>query len=704
MKYSFTTFNTVSISKESTPILENITVSVRVNAENEVRYPLALSETSAGSLEFTDDAHGIRVKLTLEEKNGAAVLRAEADYVSGALNFRYGAHFHPEEAICISFSKVSDARRFTANWLCTEFWCRCAFANDPSGLPKEKIQGLLWERNDGRYVYALPVCDSIFKSNMRAGINGGLDLYIWSNDARNSANTVACVIDTGDDPYALIPIATEKTLKALGKKGGLRTARRYPQILEYLGWCSWDAFHMDVTHKGLTDKAKEFADKDIPVRWFIIDDMWGNVPSINRSTMHSRELKSFEADPVRFPYGLKAVITELKEGYGVDTGMWHPTTGYWNGIDPDGEIAKEHPELLVYTPNGKKVHSPELTKAFEYYNIQHSFYRDCGARFVKVDNQGFVRCHYKYMTSIGEAAQALHTAIEASVGANFDGEMINCMCMPSENFWNRPVSSVCRFSDDFQPENRKWFIKHILQCSYNSVFQGCVYYGDWDMWWSDDAQAKKNAVLRAMSGGPVYMSDELGRSVKETIMPIVLNDGRIIRLDTPAVPSPDCLMSDPETSGRVFKLTNRIGDYGVCAAFNLDKDEKTVSTTVTKADMGLEGGYVVYDWFAKKIVKPDISLKLKNYDDFRLYIYVPIKKGRAFIGLTEKYMSPKTLTQITPDVYKLAQGGKLGIYSRSPLRYIKADSKKLPVTKVGVCLYEAMVPDPENGSITVSFN
>ena len=35
------------------------------------------------------------------------------------------------------------------------------------------------------------------------------------------------------------------------------------------------------------------------------------------------------------------------------------------------------------------------------------------------------------------------------------------------------------------------------------------------MWWSDDGQATKNAVLRAMSGGPVYMSDKLGRSVGE---------------------------------------------------------------------------------------------------------------------------------------------------------------------------------------------
>ena len=232
---------------------------------------------------------------------------------------------------------------------------------------------------------------------------------------------------------------------------------------------------IQITRSMLSEKAKEFRDKDIPVRWFILDDMWGDVPSINRQTMHSRELYRFEADGKRFEKGLKGVIKELRDVYGIETGIWHPTTGYWNGIDPAGEIAQNHKDLLVYSAAGKLVHSPETAKAFEYYNIQHSFYRECGATFVKVDNQGFLRTNYKNIMPIGKAAENVHKAIEASVGANFDMEMINCMCMPSECFWNRPTSSVCRFSGDFQPMDRQWFIRHILQGGYYSLFQGCVY-------------------------------------------------------------------------------------------------------------------------------------------------------------------------------------------------------------------------------------
>lgn len=48
--------------------------------------------------------------------------------------------------------------------------------------------------------------------------------------------------------------------------------------------------------------------------------------------------------------------------------------------------------------------------------------------------------------------------------------------------WNRSTSPVSRCSDDFLPEDKAWFTKHILQCSYNCLIQGQFYYCDWNMW------------------------------------------------------------------------------------------------------------------------------------------------------------------------------------------------------------------------------
>ncbi len=651
---------------------------------------------------FENGKSGFKAALRLENSGDSLVLRISGSYEPMNLppEQRYAAHFSPDCAIAVDIARVPGVQTFVANYQRCEFWCRTKISPQADILP-DRIQGLLMSCGEG-FMYAVPPCDSIYRANLKGNPDGALTLYVRSNDLRNECkNTVALVMSAGKDPYVLVPKVTDTALRIMGKKGGLRNKRRYPDIFEYLGWCSWDAFHMDVTHDDMIKKAKELRDKEIPVRWFIFDDMWGDVPAINRATMHSRELRSFEADPVRFPKGLKACVRELKNDYDIISGIWHPTTGYWNGIEPGSELAKKHKDDLVRTLNNKLVHNPELLPAFNYYNAQHSFYRDCGAEFVKVDNQGFINQHYKNIMSIGEAASNLHTAVEASVGANFDGAMINCMCMPSENFWNRPTSSVCRFSGDFQPEDRQWFVKHLLQCSYNSLFQGCLYYGDWDMWWSDDAQAKKNAVLRAMSGGPVYMSDELNRSVKETIMPIVYSDGRIIRLNYLALPAPECLTEDAQTSGKPFKVFNRVDDYGVLAVFNLDCKERPVSGVIKPGDMELYSGeYVCYDWFAGKIVRPEFNLKLKDYDDFRLYIYVPASDGRAFIGLTDKYMSPATLTYIAPGCYRLREGGKLGIYSKKPIKTIKVDGERVPVAHVGNCLYSVEL---EGNDIVVSW-
>ena len=222
MKYSFKYDGALSILKDGKPVFEGVGVSTRVNAEQETRYSLDYVSCDDTTATFENAERGFDVTLTLTEQLGAMVLRCKATYVSGKLEYRYGAHFYNEDAISINFAKVSDAECFTANWLGCEYWCRTAFASKPEDLPKEKIQGLLCKKTDGEIFYALPVCDKVYKSLMRAGINGGLDLYMWSNDNRNSCDTIACVIDFGDNSYDLVPATTKKAFTILGKKNNMR--------------------------------------------------------------------------------------------------------------------------------------------------------------------------------------------------------------------------------------------------------------------------------------------------------------------------------------------------------------------------------------------------------------------------------------------------------------------------------------------------
>ena len=652
---------------EKFDIFRNITAFAELDDGN--RYSLELKNATDSELEFADEVLGIYLKSTIENINACKVLKYFSEFKPKNLGETMGRnHYNYECAVGLHIENIENVSRFVATYNKSEFWVH-PFFGEFSKLPAF-TQTILAQREDD-FQFFTTVCDKEFVSTIK-GFENGFDIYVWNNCLPNYVDTIALVWGEGKDAYALPYEVNKSTFSILGKEPLMRTNKKYPEVFEYLGWCSWDAFHMEVTHDDLIKKAEEFKEKQIPVRWAILDDMWGDVPNNNIPTMHSRELDSFEAAPDRFPKGLKGIVTELKEKYDLMVGLWHPATGYWHGINPNSSLAKEYADFLYWSTNNQLIPRYEREKIAEYYDRQHGFYKDCGIDFMKVDYQSHFRWYEKMAMPIGKAADNFHNAVELANEKYFGGQLINCMGMATENFWNRKTA-VCRFSGDFMPENRKWFSGHIMQCSYNSVVQGSVYYGDWDMWWTDDTQAIKNSVIKAMSGGPIYVSDTMDRSVKKVIMPTVYNDGRIIRLQNPAQPSPDCLFLDARESGKAFKLFNTHNENGILAVFNIDKDEKVVTTTISAKDMRIDESkeYCVYDWFNKKAFKLNGSdgfdLKLKNYDDFRLYLFVPIVDGKVVVGLKDKYMSVATFEKLENGEIKAFEEGEILILNADEL-------------------------------------
>lgn len=271
--------------------------------------------------------------------------------------------------------------------------------------------------------------------------------------------------------------------------------------------------------------------------------------------------------------------------------------------------------------------------------------------------------------------------------------------MAIENQWNRPTSAINRCSGDFQPENREWFITHILQCVYSSMFQGEFYYNDFDMWWTDDGQAGKNSLLRAISGGPIYVSDKIGRSNKHILDPLAFDDGRILRCDRPARPTLDSLFNDPQTTKVPLKIFNTCkgGKYGVLAAYNLDKKNKPVRGTISPDDIiGLEGEeFAVYEYNTKKVrfLKrgESFNFMLKDHDDYRHYIISPIdENGIAMLGRIDKFMSPCAVTDKFMTTYNVYEGGKIAFVNRGKRAYKAiSESGSYKIERTGsLCTFE----------------
>ncbi len=664
-------------------ILKNIVPTVCLQSGKKA--VLKQYDETENAVFFKNDREDITLCLRTEKDGDVYGIFADCTVKEAEFTFDNIDYLNSECALELFVPQGGANVEYSAVYLHSEFWCEPSFGTDFKDIPGDTQA--LTVKNGDMFTYILPVCSEQYKCTMK-GDTGGFkfQMYSWCVGL-NRCNGLAFVIGEGENPYEISKACTKTALDLLGTGGDIRENKRYPEVFEYLGWCSWDAMHISVNKDGLCEKFDEFKEKSIPVKWGIIDCIWEHIDGLNakkcstfkeiESTMQVTKLYDFEADYERFPGGLKNTIDLLHEKYGIKVGMWHPTTGSWKGIDPCGVVAKEFSQYLTKTGDGRIVHSFELEKAFGFYNAYHSFLKHSGADFVKIDNQSFIRGYFKGRAPVGEIAKNIQTALEASAGAYFDNKTINCMGMAQENMFNRRSSNISRASDDFQPENREWFIHHIMQCSYNSFMQGNFLWCDWDMWWTGDTQALKNSVLRAISGGPIYISDPIGKSRKDIIEPLVFSDGRILRCDSPAVPTSDCLTVNPKTSGNAFKLWSKCGDGMMLAAFNLSEDEKSAVTGSISFDNFYETDadkVLVYEYFSKeaKIISKNekIDFSLENRDDIRLFAVVPVKNGFAYLGNKGKYSMMKSIIHRTENSLTLYEGGEFMFYCENPVDYV----------------------------------
>ena len=599
--------------------------------------------------------------------------------------------FDPDSAILL-YTDLADAP-YLAIENHSPFWCRPVWGNTLASLP-ERVQELLIREEDG-YRAILPLCGDNFKTVI-CGTESGMAFRMYANaPVTECKNQPAFLTMCGEHPLSL--------LKEIAKAAGdylhipMRKDRPVADVFNTFGWCSWDAMQIRVSHRGMLEKAEEFREKNVPVQFAIFDDMWADVPALNEipsdasfgemvSRMHKSKLRRFEGDPVRFPSGMKAAIDDLRRAGIPNIGVWFPTTGYWAGLEPGSEIEQKESDNLMTTEAGQRIVAPEPDKAKSYFlDLCHTA-KEWGADFVKIDNQGFHE-RYRKIAPIGQSAKAIQSAIDGATETCFDGALINCMGMPSECMFNRR-SAISRCSDDFMPESREWFAKNILQCAYNGLLQGQFYVNDWDMWWTDDEQAVKNSVCRAISGGPIYVSDKIGRTRPKILKPLLLKNGRILRADESATPTEDCLLESPTLSDKIFKIRNRVGENGLIAAFNINKSDQPVSGAVSPENACLPTGiYGYYEYFTQTagILHPgeEIPVSLENRDTFRLYTFAPLTDGIAVIGRLDLMAGVAAVTGRRGDQITLCEAGKVGLISEAPLQCTDESGKAIPQERNG---------------------
>lgn len=236
----------------------------------------------------------------------------------------------------------------------------------------------------------------------------------------------------------------------------------------------------------------------------LLDDGWSDVDRKNGT------LRSFGADPSRFPKGLSHTVRLLKDEFGVKyVGVWQAFQSYWNGVDPNGEAI------------------------------------------------------------IGR-----HEGLDTAAVRHFGNALINCMGMVLENYWHRPVSPIVRSSDDYLPHNPRSLAEHVMQNAFNALLMGELYHCDWDMFWSEHPHAWAHGIMRLLSGGPVYCSDAEGHTDERMLHDLLDFGGGLARPDAPGLPTADSLLRDPRKSAEALGVHARFGDRDVTAYVGLCEEHE----------------------------------------------------------------------------------------------------------------------------------
>ncbi len=618
------------------------------------------------TLSLVDDPSGVGVFVT-----------ACAQESSSRLRFTLGA--------------VVDLERFTVCHRYEPYWMKAGAGTRLAEVPPE-TQSLLGRLADGRWLLIVPLVEEPFRFSLRGRPDDLLELLGETGDPFTPGlGGLAAFVAVGADPFELVR-AGARAVAARLDAGRLRCDKALPDFVDRFGWCTWDAFYQAVSHDAVRAGLASFAAGGVSPRFVILDDGWQR--TARRPTGEQR-LTAFTANE-RFPGGLAATVALAKGEFGVDRFLvWHTIVGYWGGVDPEalpGYGVVDQPRqfgegVLAHVPHFNQdwwgslvglVPPREIARFFDDY---HGYLAAQGVDGVKVDSQAVLEAVSHRQGGRVAVTRAYRAALEGSARRHFAGRLLNCMANAQEAFYGSTDSTLLRTSIDFFPRSPASHGAHLYANAQVGVWFGEFMHPDWDMFQSAHEWGAYHAAARALSGGPVYVSDPPAAHDFALLRRLVCADGTVLRADGPALPTRDTLLRDPTREDCLLKLWNRVGAAGLVGAFNCrwsPEGGERLAGEVGPGDVpGLEeGDFAAFRHGAATVERlrrderRPVSL---GPGGWALFTFAPIVDGFAAVGLADKLNGAAAVSAARRErdlvVLELRDGGDLVAYSeRRPRR------------------------------------
>lgn len=526
---------------------------------------------------------------------------------------------------------------------------------------------------------------TLFASHLgTAPYDGPLPLLFWGK---------------GESPHAAVRAAWERALaeKSLGNHGRARWEKAFPEMFNYLGWCSWEAYKFDISEELLLKCREGLRATGLPFRWFIIDDghlssetvaqVDANVATGVPGNLAQLKLTKFTPNE-KFPRGWKPLMQAYKDQPAQLLGIWLNFNGLWGTLSPRNELGLD--EHLMQLADGVVMPGPTQEDADAFYGTMIGTNARAGFDFVKIDNQGANLRWYAHRVPNAVQQTCQNSQAMEEVCQRLKLPLINCMAHSPVNIWGGSHSSVNRCSEDYVANNL-WRAKFHLHNSYATmIFLGHLYWGDHDMFHAGDTAAGDiMARSKALSGGPVYLSDEPENIPVEAVKPLCLSDGRLLRPLAPAVALPESVFIDPYTGGQAFRVVAPLAHR--CAAvalYNLTHPEMPVRASLRREDYlsatlalppGEEESFplpqklIAFDWISQQahaLGAEGLHWDLPTFGD-RLIHLCPVEASWAVIGRADKFLSPAAVESVRAKMetlrVSLVESGPLLVYHEGPV-------------------------------------
>ncbi len=544
-----------------------------------------------------------------------------------------------------AFDKHGDKMHYEPHWIAP------SFGNTESDVLHD-TQFLLWEREDGRYGILLPLVDGHIRVSLSGTKEKGVCLVADGALSGNisSGTRLACTA-LGDDPFVLIQETMRDVRDAL-QTFELRENKQTPPYAKYLGWCTWDAFYTELDEQGVLDGLKSFQEGGIQPKFMILDDGWLDV--------ENTQLKDFPACNKSFPHGLRSLIEKTKTEYGIELfAVWHAFVGYWWGLHADGALAQRYRLLKnsAYTPFGgwrekdplNLIHPDDIQAFYEEF---HAWLHAQGVDMVKVDGQSGLEWFTAALLDHAPTMATYQDALQTASHKYFKGNVLHCMSQSNDVAYNLKTSNAWRNSMDYYPKAPRAVQQaHVHQNAMNNIWSQQFCQPDWDMFQTHADHAEFHAMARAISGGPIYVSDHPNKQDFDLLARLCTKDGKALLCDAPALPARDSLFTDCWNEPSVLKIDNKCGTAAVIGLFHCSRQtDDVLRAHYSPADVsGQAEEYLCWQYGTKTLVRchaqETFSVELEPATAALIWVQTLDRPIISF-GLTDKYNAPASVQVI----------------------------------------------------------